>query len=507
MEISKEQIAKMAESYKKAETQHVAQRAVTKNGILESAESVEVLKRMSPKNFAFSIDVDDQAVANQKMSGRCWMFACLNVLRFHIEKELDLPKGTFELSQAYLAFFNKLERAAWFLEHVVATADKPLDDREVDWLFTTPMADGGDWDMVCALVKKYGVVPHEAQAETHCTNNTAELNTVLSHLLRQDALKLRTMAQEDKDTKATQEEMLSEVYRVLAVCFGEPVQKFDFTYNDAKGHYHADLGITPLEFLKKYVPIDLDDYIGVINVPGDDKPYGRMYAIQDSDQIPERRNLYLNVPMEELKGYVIDSLKDGEPVWFGSDVLQHCDRNAGVMDFDLYDLEAHVRREVHHGQGPALRHPREPADPRHDHRRRRYQGRQAHEVEDRELLGHREPRHEDRQQRLFRLQRRVVRQLRLRGGHPQGSPEPRDAEGAGLRPHRVAVLEHLQSGFRLGGNRAPASGVPHGMLQGRPLRAAFASRARQLSAVRRGAFSGNDVPGRKARPAGPFREG
>lgn len=340
MEISKEQIAKMAESYKKAETQHVAQRAVTKNGILESAESVEVLKRMSPKNFAFSIDVDDQAVANQKMSGRCWMFACLNVLRFHIEKELDLPKGTFELSQAYLAFFNKLERAAWFLEHVVATADKPLDDREVDWLFTTPMADGGDWDMVCALVKKYGVVPHEAQAETHCTNNTAELNTVLSHLLRQDALKLRTMAQEDKDTKATQEEMLSEVYRVLAVCFGEPVQKFDFTYNDAKGHYYADLGITPLEFLKKYVPIDLDDYIGVINVPGDDKPYGRMYAIQDSDQIPERRNLYLNVPMEELKGYVIDSLKDGEPVWFGSDVLQHCDRNAGVMDFDLYDLEA-----------------------------------------------------------------------------------------------------------------------------------------------------------------------
>ena len=114
MEISKEQIAKMAESYKKAETQHVAQRAVTKNGILESAESVEVLKRMSPKSFAFSIDVDDQAVANQKMSGRCWMFACLNVLRFHIEKELDLPKGTFELSQAYLAFFNKLERAAWW---------------------------------------------------------------------------------------------------------------------------------------------------------------------------------------------------------------------------------------------------------------------------------------------------------------------------------------------------------------------------------------------------------
>ncbi len=330
MKLSKEQIAKMAESYKQAEAQHVAQRAVTKNGILESAESVEVLKRMSPPSFAFSIDVDDQAVANQKMSGRCWMFACLNVLRFHIEKELDLPKGTFELSQAYLAFYNKLERAAWFLEHVVATADKPLDDREVDWLISAPMADGGDWDMIAALVKKYGVMPHEAMAETHCTNDTAELNTVLSHLLRQDAIKLRAMANEGKDTAETQLEMLNDVYRILAVCFGEPPEKFDFTYVDSKGKYHADLGITPLEFLKRYVPI---------NAPGEDNPYGRVYAIQDSDQIPERRNLYVNVPMEELKGYVIESLKAGDPVWFGSDVLQWCDRNAGVMASDLYDLE------------------------------------------------------------------------------------------------------------------------------------------------------------------------
>lgn len=340
MKLSKDQIKKMSEDYKKMCCQHVAQRSVTKNGILESAESVEVLKRMSPPNFAFTIDVDSQAVANQKMSGRCWMFACLNVLRFHIEKDLDMPKGTFELSQAHLAFYNKLERAAWFLEHIVATADKPLDDREVDWLITTPMADGGDWDMIAALVKKYGVMPHQGMSETHCTNNTAELNTVLSHLLRQDAIELRQMANEKKDTTARQLEMLNDVYRILCVCFGEPPEKFDFTYTDTKGKYHEDRGITPLEFAKKYVKIDLDDYVGVINVPGEQNPYGHVYAIQDSDQIPERRNLYVNVPMEELKGYVIESLKAGDPVWFGSDVLQWCDRMAGVMSEDLYDLEA-----------------------------------------------------------------------------------------------------------------------------------------------------------------------
>lgn len=340
MELSKSQIKKMSESFAKATTQHVAQKAVTKNGILASAEDVDVMKNLSPANFAFTIDLDKEAVANQKMSGRCWMFACLNTLRFHIEKELDLPKGTFELSQAHLAFYNKLERAAWFMDHIVKTADKSLDDREVNWLISAPMQDGGDWDMICALVKKYGVMPHQAMAETHCTNDTSEINTVLSNLLRQDAIKLRSMAREGKDTTDTQLEMLDDVYRILATCFGEPPEKFDFQYEDSKGNYHADFGITPLEFYKKYVKIDLDDYIGVINVPGDDRPYNRMYTIEDSDQIPERENLYLNVPMPDLKELVIKQLKAGEPIWFGSDVLQHCDRNAGVMAKDLFDLDA-----------------------------------------------------------------------------------------------------------------------------------------------------------------------
>ena len=299
MKLSKSQIKKMSESFAQAKTQQVAQKAVTKNGILASAEDGNVIQRMSPANFAFTIDVDKEAVANQKMSGRCWMFACLNTLRFHIEK-----------------------------------------DREVDWLISAPMQDGGDWDMICALVKKYGVMPHQAMAETHCTNDTAEVNTVLSNLLRQDAIKLRSMAREGKDTEATQLEMLDDVYRILATCFGEPPEKFDFQYEDSKGAYHADFGLTPLEFLEKYVKVDLDDYIGVINVPGAERPYNRMYTIQDSDQIPERENLYLNVPMPDLKELVIKQLKSGEPIWFGSDVLQHCDRNAGVMAKDLFDLDA-----------------------------------------------------------------------------------------------------------------------------------------------------------------------
>lgn len=342
MKLTKEAIAKMSQSYSKAKTQHVAENAVTKNGILAASENSQVAKDLSTPAFAFSIDVDSQAVANQKQSGRCWMFACLNFCRFHVEKTLDLPQGTFELSQAYLAFYNKLERANWFLEHVAATASKPFDDREVTWLFGAPMQDGGDWDMVCGLIKKYGVVPHAAMVETACTNNTAQINTQLSHLLRQDGLKIRSLVREGVDGKKIEEvqaQMLDEVYRMLCVAFGEPPVKVDFEYTDTKKQFHGVYGLTPLEFYKKYVGIDLDDYIGVINVPGEDNPYKRLYAIEDSDQIPERENLYLNVDIDTLKGLVIDQLKSGEPVWFGCDVLQHCDEEAGVMDMDLYDFD------------------------------------------------------------------------------------------------------------------------------------------------------------------------
>lgn len=341
--VTPQKLAQWGEAYSKAATQHVAQRSVMRNGIMESSENIDVIKQLAPANFAFSVDVDSEAVANQLQSGRCWMFAGLNLLRWHIEKQLNLPHGTFELSQAYLTFYNKVERAAWFLENVVRTADKDFGDREVDYLFSAPMEDGGYWDWIAGLIAKYGIMPHSAMAETHCTNDTAEVNEVLSHLLRKNGLKLREMARKGEDTDAAIDEMLSAVYRVCAVCFGEPPQKFDFQYMDKDNKYHAELGLTPLDFLSKYVPFNVkDDIVAVSNFPGENRPYNRIYTIEASDQIPNGPICYLNVPMEDLKKLVLAQLDGGkgEPVWFASDVLADSDKMKGVMALDLYDMEA-----------------------------------------------------------------------------------------------------------------------------------------------------------------------
>lgn len=338
MNITQKELQQMANDYKKKETQQVISQAVHNIGIAPAAENNTLL---TTDQFQFSIDIDSEVPANQQQSGRCWMFATLNTIRWHIEKNLKLPKGSFELSQAYNAFFNKMERANWFLSRMIQTAKKDLQDAEVVWLLNNAMQDGGDFPMMVDLIKKYGVIPHAAMPETYCTNNTAKVNDILSKLLRKDALILRSMVAESAskaELNQKQKEMLNEVYRVLCVAFGEPPQTFDFEYRDTKGKYHGDFGITPQEFVDKYVPINLEDYVGVCNIPEKMVSFGNSFGVEDSNEIVDGQpNRYLNVPMEELKRVAIEQLKAGEPVWFGCDVLQMSDFQKGMLSLDLYD--------------------------------------------------------------------------------------------------------------------------------------------------------------------------
>ena len=338
MKITKTTLNKLRKAYKDDPILQATERAVFKNGVLASAQNDSAIGR---DDFVFSIDVDDEAVANQKQSGRCWMFAALNTLRIHIEKDLNLEKGTFELSQNYLFFYDKLEKANYFYSQIIDCADEPLDDRRVTFLMTMPQQDGGDWCQIAALIKKYGVMPRTAMGETNVSVASAEMDTVLNRKMREQALALRELVTKGADKAAldaARTEMLGDIYKIVAVCLGLPPEKFDFEYRDADGKYHGDFDLTPQDFLKKYVPIDVDDYIGIINLPTE--PYGKLYGIEMSDEVEGGRpNRYINVDMETLKALTIAQLKAGEPVWFGCDVLQSSDRYKGIMDMDLYDLE------------------------------------------------------------------------------------------------------------------------------------------------------------------------
>lgn len=312
------------------------QKAVMNNGVLKSAESIESQTKMDQ---TFSIDLSTGAVANQKQSGRCWMFAALNTMRHGIQAQFKIKD--FELSQNFTFFWDKFEKSNYFYENVLATADQPLDSRKVAFLMTTPQQDGGQWDMLTALIDKYGIVPKSAMPETFSSSASRELNSTLNLKLRHDAVALRKLVADkasEKDIADAKSKMLSEVYRILAYTLGNPPTAFDFEYRDDDKAYHIDRDLTPKTFYDKYIGWDLDQYQSIINSPTADKPYNHLYTVEMLGNVIGGREVrHLNLEINDFKALAIKQLEAGESVWFGSDVGQSSDRKIGILDTAIYD--------------------------------------------------------------------------------------------------------------------------------------------------------------------------
>lgn len=317
----------------------IAMNAVTANGVAAAAKRWDARK---DERHVFSLRLDNKGVTDQENSGRCWMFAALNCLRASVIKNLDLEN--FELSENYTFFYDKLEKANYFLESILSTAEKPADGRLVTHLLEDPMQDGGQWDMICALIEKHGVVPKDAMPESKCSASTGEMCGIINEKLREDACILRQGHDSGKsaeELRAEKKEMLATIYRMLTVCLGNPPAAFDFQVRSKNGTFVSERDITPLEFYKKYVRLDMSQYVSLINAPTDDKPYLRSYTVRYLGNVVGGRDVrYVNLPVEELKKAAIAQMQSGEPVWFGSDVGQMFKDDEGVMDLNAYDFES-----------------------------------------------------------------------------------------------------------------------------------------------------------------------
>ena len=314
------------------------QNAVMKNGIKKSITNQSAIEKHP---FEFSIDVDSDIPLNQKKSGRCWMFSALNFIRYHIEKEYHIKD--MKLSTSYLFFYDKLEKANYFYHNILKTADKPMSDRKVRWLLKTPQQDGGDWSLLVSLIEKYGIVPMSAMGETAVSANTQELDFMFNRKLQKDAMKLRDLAIADASEEkiaSVLRQMNSENYKIIAISLGTPPEKFTYSYRDKDNEFHTTGEITPMEFFKKFVNFNLEDYVEIMNLPGHGYKYDQVYGIESSKNMVDGiENRYLNVSMHEMEKMVIEQLKDDDPVWFGCDVLQEWNNPTGSLITDVYDWE------------------------------------------------------------------------------------------------------------------------------------------------------------------------
>ncbi|MBU7563778.1 C1 family peptidase [Pediococcus ethanolidurans] len=336
-EVSQENVTKFRKVFNDGNRNAVVQRAATKNGVLNASEDIAAKVRL---DRTFSIEIDTGKVTNQLHSGRCWLFSLLNTLRHQFADKHDVKD--FELSQAYSYFWDKVERANIFYENIIRTADKPANDREVEFYLAGPGDDGGQWAMAAGLVQKYGVVASSVMPETFNTNDTIGFASALDLKLRKDAIELRELVANgasEGQLNAKRDQLLGEVYRMTAIAVGEPPVKFDFEYRDDKKKYHRDADLTPKAFYDKYIGVDLDDYVVVTNAPY--QPFNKLYSLPAEDNIVGGKKItLLNVEMDVLRKAAIAQLKDGETVWFGNDVLEQMDRKDGLLDSKLYQTDA-----------------------------------------------------------------------------------------------------------------------------------------------------------------------
>ena len=337
--ISKEFIDKLEADFNLNPVNKIALNAVTNNGASKVAMDREKLFNYQ---LTFSTEIKTPNITDQKSSGRCWIFAALNALRISAVKKMNLKD--FELSQSYLMFYDKLERANYFLENIIKTLDRDINSRLIMWLLESCMEDGGQWSMFTSLIKKYGVVPKEVYPESISSSATNLMNTHISEKLREYASVIRSNYQNNKSIDKLRElkaQMLEEIYRMLLIHNGIPPKKFYWNYNNKDDKFHGNNEeITTIEFKNKFIDCDLDEYASLINCPTRDKEFSKHYTVDFLGNIVGGDNVsYVNVEIDIMKQTAIKTLKEGNAVWFGCDVCKNISMDKGILDTDVFSFE------------------------------------------------------------------------------------------------------------------------------------------------------------------------
>ena len=314
--------------------------AMAQTSLSVLATDISTLKGVTRSEFSYQVNT--KGITNQKQSGRCWLFTGLNVLRSQAINKHNLPK--LELSQVYLFFFDQLEKSNLFLQGVIDTADKPFDDRFVDWLFCNPLSDGGTFTGVADLVEKYGVVPKEAMPETYSSNNTSQIASQMKWQLRDYGMQLRRLAaagSQKKQLEAEKVKMLGNIYHMLTLAYGVPPTEFRWEFRTASGSLVSDKTYTPKEFYKElWGDYNLNEQtILVMNDPS--REYGKVYRIQyDRHTYDGHDWVYLNLPMEQIKPIAIEMIKNNEAMYISCDVGKFLNRSLGTCDMNNFDYKS-----------------------------------------------------------------------------------------------------------------------------------------------------------------------
>jgi bleomycin hydrolase len=336
--LSTEDLDQLKSGFKKDVYTKAMQNALSSTDITQLAWNRE---NVGTTDQMFTYRVDVSGITDQKKSGRCWLFSSLNLFRPMAMKQFNTSE--FEFSENYLYFWDLIEKSNLFLNNMANTAKLPIDNEKVRWFLHSPVDDGGQWINFVNLAKKYGMVPKDAMEETSSSENTSWMIKLINTKLREDALELRDMTLEKADQKklnSRKMEMLSEIYRMLALNLGEPPSEFQWRYKTKDKKVSNLKTYTPQSFMAEvFGETKLDDYVMLMNDPS--RPFWKHYEIENYRNTQEGDNWnYVNLPNDVIKEFCIASIKNNEALYASCDVAKQLRREVGILDVDNFDFES-----------------------------------------------------------------------------------------------------------------------------------------------------------------------
>lgn len=330
--INREMLTKFQNEYLNNKIFTVGRNALTQNSI-SNLVYVKEQEKNTQKNF--TIDLDNLPVLNQGESRRCWIYSGLEILRKHMIEQYNIEDFIF--SSNYISFYDKLEKANFFIETMIELIDRDIDDREIEFMLRKGIRDGGYWQNFVNLINKYGIVPEYVFPDTYSSSNTKELNELLSKYLRKFTIEIRKNKNNINEIK---EKTLQDVYNILCNCQGVPPNRFDFEFKDKNNKYKIIKNITPLEFFNTYIKIDLEQYHDIINYPSPNKPFNKTYTVKHLyNVLGYKENLFLNLNYTRLEEMIIQQLKNGDIVYFSCDNGKYMNNEKGIWNDKQYDYE------------------------------------------------------------------------------------------------------------------------------------------------------------------------
>ncbi|MEA4115508.1 C1 family peptidase [Mycoplasma sp. 744] len=342
MQINKEFLDNCFKKYKNNSFNKIIENAITKNGIKNATYNNDIQRI---HNFEFSLQTEKLGMTNQKNSGRCWIFATLNILKPIVAEKLNLKE--FELSQNYLLFWDKLEKANTILQLFIDNPNLDFNDRLFITFMDNIIGDGGYYEWAQSLIKKYGIVPKNIMEEVSNSSDTNDLNDVLQIHLVSTIKSIQHAINAKNDFLLAQKIKLSSLERIFEICskaLGLPPEIFTFEYRDKDDKFHKIKDITPLNFAKEYALIDELNMINLTDDPRNKHPKNTILKAKYFTSVLEGDKLtFINTTINEIKNAVIESLQNKKPVWFDCDVAAFSDSKKGIMDLNLFSYEQTLR--------------------------------------------------------------------------------------------------------------------------------------------------------------------